>query len=151
MTLFSFMFPRAARYAAPEYFLGAPGTVQSDVFSLGVLTYQLLTGHLPYGPIEPFQIARYKRDPQPPSRVRPDVPIWLDTIVLKAIAVDKKHRFETAEELLLALERGASRPLHAAGSTPLLARSRAGLWRVSLAVSLLFNLLLVYWLLFLPR
>jgi serine/threonine protein phosphatase PrpC len=38
----------AALYAAPEYFIGAPGTVQSDVFSLGVLSYRLLTGHLPY-------------------------------------------------------------------------------------------------------
>ncbi len=47
------------------------------------------------------------------SRINPEVPIWLDHIVLKAVARDKRRRFETAEELLLALERGASRPLSA--------------------------------------
>jgi hypothetical protein len=79
------------------------------------------------------------------------VPIWLDHIVLKAIAFDKKQRFETAEELQLALERGASRPLSAQPASPLLARDPALLWKVGFALSVLFNLLLIYWLLFLPR
>jgi hypothetical protein len=70
----------------------------------------------------------------PPSRLRPDVPIWLDHIVLKAVARDPKQRFETAEELQLALE-----------------RNQAAVWQIALAVSLLFNLLLMYWLAFLPR
>jgi len=52
---------------------------------------------------------------------------------------------------VLALERGASRPLAAPGSTPLAARDPAALWKIGLGVSLLFNALLVYWLLFLPR
>ena len=67
--------------------------------------YVWLTGRLPYGEIEPYQTARFRRDPVPPSRLRPDVPIWLDHIVLKAVARDHKQRFETAEEMLLALER----------------------------------------------
>ncbi len=123
----------------------------SDLFALGVTLYQWLTGRLPYGEIEPYQVARYKRDPVPPSRLRPDVPIWLDHVVLKALERDRKHRFETAEELGLALERGASRPLGARHATPLLARDPAALWKVALLISLAFNALLVVWLLFLPR
>jgi hypothetical protein len=79
------------------------------------------------------------------------VPIWLDHVVTKAIALDPKQRFETAEEMMLALQRGASRPLAAQGSTPLAMRDPAALWKIALGVALLFNLLLVYWLLFLPR
>jgi serine/threonine protein kinase len=125
---------------------------QSDLFALGVTLYQWLTGRLPYGEIEPYQVARYKRvDPVAPSRLRPDVPIWLDHIVLKAIAKDKKQRFETAEEMLLALERGASRPLSAIAATPLVGRDPVDLWRAAFAVSVLFNLLLIYWLVFLPK
>ncbi|MET0333512.1 MAG: bifunctional protein-serine/threonine kinase/phosphatase [Rhizobacter sp.] len=138
-------------YMNPELWDDEPVDAQTDLFALGVTLYQLLTGHLPFGDIEPYQTLRYRRPPKPPSRLRPDVPIWLDHIVLKAVAFEKKQRFETAEELELALQRGASRPLTAQGNAPLLARDPSLLWKVGLAVSLLFNALLVYWLLFLPR
>jgi hypothetical protein len=116
-----------------------------------VILYRLLTGQLPYGEVLPYQTGRYYRDPTAPSRMNAQVPVWLDHIVLKAVARDKKQRFETAEEFLLALQRGASRPLHAVRATPLMHRDAVSLWKIALAVSLLFNLLLVFWLLFLPK
>jgi serine/threonine protein phosphatase PrpC len=124
---------------------------QSDLFALGVTLYQLLTTRLPYGEVLPYQAGRYYRDPVAPSRINPEVPIWLDHVVLKAVARDKRRRFETAEELLLALERGASRPLTAPQGTPLIERDPVMLWKLLLAVSVVVNLLLIYWLLFLPR
>lgn len=124
---------------------------QSDLFALGVTLYQLLTGKLPYGEVLPYQMGRYHRDPVAPSRHNPEVPIWLDHVVLKAVARDKRQRFETAEEMLLALERGASRALTAPPPSPLLQRDPAMVWKLVCVVSLLFNLLLVYWLLFLPK
>jgi serine/threonine protein phosphatase PrpC len=128
-----------------------PADARSDLYALGVTLYQWLTGKLPYGEVEPWQTGRFRRDPRPPSRLRPDVPIWLDHVVLAAVALDAKQRFETAEELVLALERGASRPISAPAATPLAARDPAMLWKFALAVSVVFNVLLVYWLLFLPR
>jgi serine/threonine protein kinase len=128
-----------------------PADAGSDLYALGVTLYQWLTGKLPYGEVEPYQTGRFRHDPKPPSRLRPDVPIWLDHVVTKAVALDPKQRFETAEEMMLALQRGASRPLPAPGSTPLASRDPAALWKIALGVALLFNLLLVYWLLFLPR
>ncbi len=124
---------------------------QSDLFALGVTLYQLLTGKLPYGEVLPYQAGRYWRDPASPSRHSPGVPIWLDHIVLKAVARDKRQRFETAEEMLLAIDRGASRPLSPPPATPLIHRNPADLWKIGLGVSLLFNGLLVFWLLFLPK
>ena len=137
-------------YMNPELWDGASADTGSDLYALGATLYQLLSGHLPYGEIEPYQTQRYRRDPKSLSRLRPDVPIWLDRIVVKAVARDASQRFETAEELLLALERGASRPLSAVPVSPLLARDPASLWKIALGLSALFNLLLVYWLLFLP-
>ena len=124
---------------------------QSDLFAMGVTLYQLLTTKLPYGDVLPYQVGRYYRDPTPPSRHNPEIPIWLDHVLQKAVARDKRQRFETAEEFLLALERGASRPLHAPQGTPLMQRDPTALWKVGLAVSVLVNLLLVYWLIFLPK
>ena len=96
-------------YMNPEQWDDEPAApdAASDLYALGVTLYQWLTGQLPYGEIEPYQRARFRRDPVAPSRHAPDVPIWLDHLVCKAVARDAKQRFETAEELLLALERGA--------------------------------------------
>jgi serine/threonine protein kinase len=141
-------------YMNPEQWSGdehVAADAGSDLYALGVTLYQWLCGKLPYGEVEPYQSARFRRDPKAPSRLRPDVPIWLDHVALKAVALDAKQRFETAEEMVLALERGASRPLNALHATSLMARDPTALWKIALAVSLLFNVLLVYWLLFLPR
>jgi serine/threonine protein phosphatase PrpC len=139
-------------YINPEQWEeGGVADAGSDLFALGATLYQWLGGHLPYGEIEPYQVARYRRDPVALSRLRPDVPVWLDHLVRKAVARDPRERFETAEEMLLALERGASRPVGAPMATPLVRRDPVMLYRIALGVSLLFNALLVVWLLFLPR
>lgn len=139
-------------YMNPEQWdEGGVADAGSDLFALGVTLYQWLCGRLPFGEIEPYQTARFRRRPVNPSRIRPDVPIWLDHVLQKALAPHAAERFETAEELLLALERGASRPLNAPGATPLLQRDPAALLKLALGVSVLFNLLLVVWLLFLPH
>lgn len=150
-----------ASYINPEQWPGydpalrgeaAPAEARGDLFALGVTLYQLLAGgRLPYGEVMPYQLGRYHRDPVPPSRLNPSVPIWLDHLVLKAVARSAEQRFETAEELLLALQRGASRPLPAPAATPLAARSRLAPWQVALAFSLLLNLLLVCLVLVLRR
>lgn len=139
-------------YMNPEQWEeGGQADAMSDLFALGVTLYRWLSGRLPYGEVEPYQTARFRRDPVPPSRIRPEVPIWLDHVVMKAVARDRRQRFETAEELLLALGRGASRPLAAPPATPLVNRDPAALWKIGLAISVAFNILLVVWLLFLPR
>ncbi|MDE2455615.1 MAG: serine/threonine protein kinase, partial [Burkholderiales bacterium] len=139
-------------YMNPEQWQdGGRADPGSDLFALGVTLYRWLGGRLPYGEIEPWQTGGYRRDPQPLSRLRPDVPIWLDHCVAKAVARDPAQRFQTAEELLLALERGAARPLGPTAPTPLMRRDPQALLKAALVVSLLFNALLVIWLLFLPR
>ncbi|WP_374676511.1 bifunctional protein-serine/threonine kinase/phosphatase [Ideonella sp.] len=138
-------------YMNPEQWDGQPADARSDLFALGVSLYQWLTGRLPYGEVEPYQRGRHRRDPVPPSRLRPDVPMWLDHLLRKAVAREPAQRFETAEELLLALERGASRPLPAPGATPLLQRDPRAALQLALGLSLLLNALLIAWLAFLPR
>jgi hypothetical protein len=67
------------------------------------------------------------------------------------VARDPRVRFETAEELVLALERGASRPVAAPGATPLFQRDPTTVWKALLVASAALNALLLFWLLFLPR
>jgi protein phosphatase len=135
--------PGTPSYMAPELYAGEPATVQTDLFAAGVTLYELLTRKYPYGEIEPFQKPRFG-DPVPPTRYRPDLPAWLEAVLLKAVARDPDNRFETAEEFLLALERGAHRPLMVARRTPILHRHPQLGLKLLAAASLTLNLVLLY-------
>ena len=130
-------------FMAPELIAGQPASVRSDLYAVGVTLYYLLTRKYPYGEIEPFQHPRFG-DPVPPTRYRPDIPQWLENLLLKAVARDPGNRFETAEELLLALERGERDPLAAPRRTPLLARDPLKLWQLVALFAIVLNLLLLY-------
>lgn len=134
--------PGTPSFMAPELFSGSEASRQSDLYALGVTLYHLLTRKYPYGEIEPFQHPRFG-EPTPPVRYRPDIPPWLENVLLKAVAREYDKRFETAEEMLLALERGEANPL-LRRRVPLAERSPAGAWPVIAGISLLLNLLLVF-------
>jgi hypothetical protein len=71
----------------------------------------------------------------------------LENLLLRAIARDKKQRFETAEEMLLALERGETRPVPPPQRIPLWQRTQTSRWQALFLISLVLNLLLLYLLL----
>ena len=134
--------PGTPSYMAPELFAGREAHAASDLYALGVTLYHLLTRKYPYGEIEPFQRPRFG-EPAPPGRYRPDIPPWLDNVILKAVAREPGERFETAEEMRLALERGEANPL-VRRRAPLIDRSPAGAWPLVAGLSLVFNLLLLF-------
>jgi len=137
--------PGTPSFMAPELFEGSPADLASDVFAAGVTLYYLLTRRYPYGEIEPFKAPRFG-EPIRPTRYRPEIPSWLENIILKAVARDIKNRFETADEMLLALEHGELKPI-ALQRTPLIARARLVKWQWLTIFSLMFNFLLIYLLL----
>ncbi|HEX7155792.1 MAG TPA: bifunctional protein-serine/threonine kinase/phosphatase, partial [Burkholderiaceae bacterium] len=134
--------PGTPSYMAPELFAGRPAAESSDLYACGVTLFELLTRKYPYGEIEPFQNPRFGQ-PVPATRHRPDTPAWLEALLLKACAREPAERFETAEEFLLALERGAHRPLATPRRTPLAARNPSLALKLIAVASLLANLLLL--------
>jgi serine/threonine protein phosphatase PrpC len=135
--------PGTPSYMAAELFRGESATTQSDLYSAGVTLYHLLTRHYPYGEIEPFQRPRFG-DLVPPTRYRPDIPQWLENIIIKAVARDPAQRFETAEEMLLALEVGERKPLLTPSRSPLAERDPLLLWQGLAVLAIIANVLLVY-------
>ncbi len=138
--------PGTPSYMAPEMLKGEQASLQTDIYAVGVTLYFLLSKQYPYGEIEPFQKPQFG-DPTPVTRYRHDVPLWLDDVLLKACARDAKDRFETAEEFLLALERGEMHGLVVRRQSPLMQRNPLGVWRTVALCSLLLNLFLLYLLL----
>ena len=135
--------PGTPSFMAPELFNGQSATFQSDIYAAGVTLYHLLTRKYPHGEIEPFQHPKFGQ-PVSPTRYRPDIPFWLENIILKAIAHDEELRFETAEEMLLALEHGELKPILAPARTPLIARARFIKWQWIAIFSFILNFLLIY-------
>lgn len=133
--------PGTPSYIAPEAFAGSPPSPQQDLYSAGVTLYHLLTGHYPYGEIEAFQHPRFGT-PTPASRYRPDLPSWIDDSLSRALSVEPKTRYETAEEWLLALEQGERKSL-SSRPRPLLEREPLLVWRGLALFSLLLNLILL--------
>ncbi|HSH73840.1 MAG TPA: bifunctional protein-serine/threonine kinase/phosphatase [Methylophilaceae bacterium] len=138
--------PGTPSFMAPELFEGATANVSTDIYAAGVTLYHLLTRRYPYGEIEPFQHPRFS-EPLAPTRYRPEIPSWLENIVLKAVAREPAARFETAEEMLLALEHGELKPIAAQQRTPLIARARLVKWQWIAIFSMVVNFLLIYLLL----
>lgn len=138
--------PGTPSYMAPELHAGKQASEISDLYACGVTMYELLTRKFPYGEIEPFQHPRFG-DPVSPTRYRPDIPVWLEAVLLKAIAREPEDRFETIEEFLLALEKGAHGRLRVPRKMPLLKRDPALVLKLVVVLSLVVNMLLVYLLL----
>ncbi len=98
-----------AQYLSPEQARGTAVDQRSDLYSVGIVLYELLTGTVPFNGETPVEIAmRHLSDtPQPPSIKRPEIPPDLDMIVLRALAKNPDDRFQTAAEMAAELERVA--------------------------------------------
>ncbi len=99
--------PGTAHYLSPEQAQRAVLDGRSDIYSLGVVLYEMLTGHVPFEGRSLVDVAlQHVHDkPAPPRKVRPELSRATEAIVLKALEKDPKKRFQTAEAMRQALER----------------------------------------------
>src|ERR687885_305269 len=117
-----------AQYLSPEQARGAPVDQTSDLYSVGVVLYELLTGVVPFSGDTPVEIAmkHLSTTPEPPSAKRAEIPRDLDMVVLRALAKDPSERYQSAEEMdadLARVARGASvSPATEEAATAIIAR-----------------------------
>jgi non-specific serine/threonine protein kinase/protein-serine/threonine kinase len=88
-------------YIAPEQYLRCRDDPRSDIFALGAMLYALATGRNPWGTPESLRGVRKRlwRDPEPPRAIRPEIPEWLQEIILRALVVDPMRRYQSAAQL----------------------------------------------------
>lgn len=93
-------------YIAPEQVRGQRGDGRSDLYALGVMLYEMLTGKLPFRGSNPFAIMndRLVNPPIPPREADPDLDPHLEEILLRALERDPAHRYASAAEMMLDLE-----------------------------------------------
>lgn len=135
-----------AQYTAPEYFLGENGSARSDMFSLAVITYQMLTGALPYGTQVSRCRTRAAQNKLVYKSIREhdrDVPAWIDDVLRKALHPDPYKRYEELSEFVFELRQPSQAFLNKA-RPPLMERNPVLFWKglsLTLAVTVVVLLL----------
>ena len=131
--------PGAIQYAAPEYFLGEIGSEESDLFSLAVLTYQMLSGRLPYGTDVPRITTKAGQNRLSYRSVldeERDIPAWVDFTLKRALHPDRFKRHEDLFEFVHELRQPSQRFLNQS-RPPLIERDPVRFWQcVSLALAM---------------
>ena len=123
--------PGTFQYTAPEYFLGEGGTPRSDLYSLGVVTYQMLTGRLPYGArMAQARTRTQQRNVPYVSAIEGDreVPLWIDGALRRAVYPDPNKRYDELSEFLFDL-RHPNEAFQRATTAPLIERNPLLFWR----------------------
>jgi serine/threonine protein phosphatase PrpC len=131
-------------YLSPERFLGESISESSEIFSIGVTLYLALSGKYPYGEIEPFQTPNFK-EAKKPSSFNSNIPDWLDSLILRSIAIDKSRRYEHYSEMAYELKYPQKvKPFFAKDAT-LIERSPLAFYKGAFIIMTLINFILLIW------
>lgn len=129
-------------YTAPEYHTGEAGSNRSDIFSLGVIVYEMLTGHLPYG--KEMSIKNIKRANYISlKRYNPEIPIWVDKAIEKAVNINPENRFSILSEFTYALNKPDSSLINN-DYVPLIKRNPVRTWQIISSILIIINIILIY-------
>ena len=123
-----------AQYLSPEQAQGRPVDERADLYAIGIVLYELLTGQVPFDADSPVTVAlkQVSEMPVPPAEVVPSIPPAIDAVVLHALEKDPDRRWQNADEFIAALETARAEPERIPPPPPPLVveehRSRWWLW-----------------------
>ncbi len=134
-----------ALYTAPEYYIGEPASSRSDIYSLGIITYQMITGSFPYGAEVARANARSELNRISYKSVldkKPDIPLWIDEAIKKATSLEAHNRYDEIAEFIYEL-RHPNKQYLTKTRPPLIERNPVMFWQLLSCLLALACLLLL--------
>ncbi|MDD2789753.1 MAG: bifunctional protein-serine/threonine kinase/phosphatase [Sulfurimonas sp.] len=129
-------------FLSPERFVGEAISETSEIFAIGVTLYLSLTDRYPFGEIEPFQTPSFK-EAKKPSLYNKNIPPWLDSVILRAITIDKEMRYAHYSEMAYELQNPLKvKPFFPKNAT-LIERSPLTFYRVGFILMAVLNMVLL--------
>lgn len=131
-------------FLSPERFLNEALSESSEIFSIGVSLYYALTKKYPYGEIEPFQNPIFK-EAKKPSYYNEKIPHWLESIILRAIAIDKDRRYSHYSEMIYELKNPQKVIPYFSKDMPLFKQHEMAFYKGAFIFMFIINFLLLLW------
>ncbi|MCB1912513.1 MAG: protein kinase [Rhodocyclaceae bacterium] len=138
----------SVNYVAPEYLMGEAGSFRSDLFSLAVITYEMITGELPFDEpaVKRVSLDNYgELDYIPANRRRHDLPLWIEGCLRKALQPNPAYRYDAFSEFLQDFTHPNPQLEAHIRRQPLLQKNPLRFWKVLCAVLVVLNLLQLAW------
>ena len=129
-------------FLSPERFLNEAICESSEIFAIGVTLYLGLTKKYPYGEIEPFQTPAFK-EAKKPSFYNENIPHWLDSVILRAIAIDKNQRYAHYSEMMYELKNPQKVEPFFEKNSSILERSPLAFYKSAFIVMTIINFILL--------
>lgn len=129
-------------FLSPERFLNEAICESSEIFAIGVTIYLALTKKYPYGEIEPFQTPTFK-EAKKPSFYNENIPHWLDSVILRAIAIDKNQRYAHYSEMMYELKNPQKVEPFFEKNSSILERSPLAFYKSAFIVMTIINFILL--------
>ena len=133
-------------FLAPERFSEEAISETTEIFAIGVTLYLSLTGRYPYTEIEPFQNPMFK-EAKKPSYYNSNIPNWLDSIIMRSIAIDKEQRYTHYSEMYYELTHPKRVKPYFIKNAPLIERSPLLFYKGAFTIMTFLNFVLIYLLL----
>jgi len=137
----------SVNYVAPEYLMGETGTFRSDLFSLAVIVYEMLTGHLPFAERTTRQVAisHYAEFSYTPAiHHRRDLPLWMEGCLRKALQPNPTHRYEAYSEFIQDLTVPNKHLEARIRHQPLIEKNPTLVWQGIAALLLILNIVQIF-------
>lgn len=130
-------------FLSPERFQGEAISETTEIFAIGVTLYLSLTGKYPYKEIEPFQNPLFK-EAKKPSHYNSNIPSWLDSVIMRSIALNKDQRYEYYSEMKYELTHPQKVKPYFIKNAPLIEKSPLLFYKSAFTIMTVINFILIY-------